>query len=376
MKLEHKQQKIEIIIDNLEFHNETPALRAAASKIISLPDKKEQQQDLLYFSGIFVSTGENLNGAHFMGSEVIIARDTIKNKAMDIEHKEEEIVGHIYDYAFIDNEGKPIDVIELASMEKASQDKSEMHVVIAGVVYKYRFPNLAQEVSEKKWKLSMECYYEDFDIKIGDMVLTRPEATSLGLACMDDSIIGKVGKVLKDGVEMASGKIARVLRKICFSGCGFVKNPANPPSVILETAGNNTLDHTLNEDDQHIILNYANLKNNNLTSDNIPGKEEIARDGLMDDTVGVCSYYVRMVLNDENEVEKEAWCSLYDKSCTAFGFDATDPNCLMNSDIKDTAVSRVNELIEKKNNSDMRKELLSKLRCELDTASCFKKTTR
>jgi hypothetical protein len=51
------------------------------------------------------------------------------------------------------------------------------------------------------------------------------------LASESADIVGKAAKVLKKGKEIASGTIARVLRNICFSGCGIVKNPANPPSV-------------------------------------------------------------------------------------------------------------------------------------------------
>jgi hypothetical protein len=116
----------------------------------------------------------------------------------------------------------------------------------------------------------MECYYNSFDVKVGDLVISRREAESLGLTETSDSVFGKLAKVVKDGVAVASGRLTRVLRGICFSGCGIVKNPANPASVILETAN---VKDDVKED---IVLNYDKIdtnveekQTNNLTSDKV-----------------------------------------------------------------------------------------------------------
>ena len=181
--------------------------------------------DLQYFTAIFVSSGENLNHAFFLPSEIISAKETIASKALDIEHEEDEIIGHIYDYAFTDKKGNKLDVKELANEEKADQDKTEMHVVIAGIIYKSRFPNISKEVADGKWKVSMECYFHNYDVKVGDLIISKKEAEMLGFASDDDSNFGKLAKVFKNKVEIASGAITRVLREICFSGCGIVKIP-------------------------------------------------------------------------------------------------------------------------------------------------------
>jgi hypothetical protein len=67
--------------------------------------------------------------------------------------------------------------------------------------------------------------------------MSRKEAEALGFA---NEIIGKLAKILKKGKEIAEGEVSRVLRSLLFSGCGVVKNPANPRSVILETAKKQT----------------------------------------------------------------------------------------------------------------------------------------
>lgn len=403
MKAYNEGEKIELIVEDLEFHAETAELRAAASMVLKFPDESKKQPDLLYFSGIFVSTGSNLNGAHFLGSELVFSRDTIVNKAMDVEHEEDKIVGHIYAYAFTDKNGKSLDDKELASKEVASLDSQEMHVLIAGIVYKNRFPNFAREVAEKKWCLSMECYYQDFDVKIGDMLFTRPEATMLGLACNDERTVGQMAKVVKDGREIAKGKIARVLRGICFSGCGFVKNPANPPSVVIEVANNKLVERVVTTvlpmpkqpevsdtagDPSVLTLIYQEKvphteASNNVTSVNIDTPEKCvenntqnaggvdnARDGLLDDSVGICVNYRRRKLNKSNEVVAENWCTAFEQSCTSFSRDTTDPECLIHVNVKEMAKERVEQLLGGK----AKRDRLIKLLDDLNTAlQCVEK---
>jgi len=352
----------------IKLHEETDLLREAAS-VIELPKEGEKQIDLQYFSAVFVSSGANLNHAYFLPSELVKAEGTIVNKAMDIEHNEDEIVGHIYNRVFTDKSGNKLDLEELASMETANLNEQEMHVVIAGILYKNRFPNLAKEVADGKWCVSMEAYFGNYDVKVGDIILSRPEAEALGLAC-DDSIFGRMAKVLKKGAEIASGEINRVLRNITFSGCGFVKRPANPPSVVLETASDK---ENKNKDDDVIVIDYDKLDdpsneeaNNNVTSNNI---EEVSSNEEAElqynDTVGICVSFKKEVYDNSFKDQSSKlihtnWCTLYDKSCTSFSRDVTDPDCLRNQ-IRKTAASCVKEYIDRKNKDDRRKELLQKL---------------
>ena len=266
---------------SLELQDETTKLKAKASKVIELPAENEKQPDLLYFSAILVSSGENLNHAYFLGSELFAAEGTITNKALDVEHNESDIIGHIIDKVYTDKDNKPLDLKELSSRETASLDSQEMHIQIAGIIYKNRFPELSQEIKDGGWKVSMECYYENYDVKIGNMILNHKDAEMLGLASVSDSLLGKMAKVIKDGKEIASGAIARVLRGICFSGCGIVKNPANPVSVILETAGNKN--KAMDISDEIVTLNYDMIEGNsdviNVTTVNT--EDTITKEGFM-----------------------------------------------------------------------------------------------
>ena len=349
----------------IQLHEETAALKAKASKVIELPTEARKQPDLSYFSAIFVSSGENLNHAYFLGSELVKAEGTIINKALDVEHSEEEIIGHIYERAFIDKEGTPLNMNELASLETASLDSKDMHIAIAGIIYKNRFPNLAKEVADNSWKVSMECYFQDYDIKVGDLLLNRKEAEALGLASSDDKILGRLAKVLKNGKEVAEGTIARVLRGICFSGCGIVKNPANPPSVILETAKEKTKAKVNNE---IIILNYDDLEeNNNVTSESVePSKNtEEARDGSLDDSVGICVDYKRRLYDKAGTVVQNDWCSAYETTCSSFSRDTTDPECLRYQQIRSLAAEIAKGIIDRRSAKDKREELLDGLKAAL-----------
>lgn len=348
---------------DIKLEDETAELKEQASKIIDLPSGTDKQPDLLYCSAVFVSTGENLNHAYFMGSELIIAEGTITNKALDIEHQETDVIGHIYKRGFMDRAGKKLDLKELASKEVAAQDSQEMHIAIACVLYKNRFPNFAKEVAENKWKVSMECYYNDYDIKIGQMVLGKKEAESLGLAATDPGILGSIGKVIKDGVEVASGEIVRVLRGICFSGCGFVKNPANPASVVLETANTKAID----SDDKTIVLNYDELQTvgNKVTyptvEDTVPNIEKSTND-----TVGICVSYKRRLYDKNEAVTETDWCTLYEEKCTSFSRDTTDPDCLRYKEELQIAKA----MIEKKFNDIISKNKRKNSLYDLQAALC------
>jgi len=360
---------------DIQLEKETVDLKKAVAAVIDLPSPEDKQPDLLYFSAIFVSTGTNLNNAHFLPSELVKAENTIVSKALDVEHQEEDIIGHIYDRAFIDADNNKLNIIELAAKESAGLDKdySDMHIVIAGVIYKNRFPSLAEEVADNGWRVSMECYYNGYDVKVGDVIMSQPEAELLGLA-HDDKVFGKMAKIIKKGKEIAVDKLERVLRNICFSGCGIVKNPANPPSVILETA--NEKEKKVIDPKEIIVLDYDKIEqsntDNNVTSNNVETVNTVITDTNEDDasldykdTIGICVSYKRRVLSAEphgpnTEIIHEDWCSLYEKDCTSFSRDTSDPDCLKNQ-INVAARTYAKKLINKNKTSVRRNELVAKL---------------
>ncbi len=219
----------------IQVQEEVEKVAQEKASALALPDEK--QGDLRYIRSVLVSAGTNKNGAHFLPSEMMKAHSTIVNKAIDIEHDEEKVIGHIYDCAFVYKDGEQFDPKQvLDGYIEASKDPEglDIDVVIAGVIHKMRFPEIAEEISDGVWKVSMECFFRDFDIKIGETIISRQEAESLGYDPQD--LIGGFVKVMAGTKALGKHLVSRVLRDITFSGMGIVKNPANPHSIILETA--------------------------------------------------------------------------------------------------------------------------------------------
>lgn len=328
-----------IVEADIRVEEETAYLKERAASFISLPEEEDRQIDLMYFTAIYVSSGENLNHAYFQPVELVAAEGSIIHKALDVEHKEKEVVGHLYDRVFINEKGEKLSVDDLKALDKDDLNEKNIHVAIAGIIYKHRFPEVAQEVAEGKWKVSMEVYYEDFDIKIGDTIITRKEAESVGYTDIS-KVLGKKGRLVKSGREIANGTISRVLRNLKFAGCGLVENPANPPSVILEVAtcdDNNVTSNTSSEvndftskDDEVII----NIEDNNVTSDKLG---EASSEESQSDDSGVCVYYKKRVTSKTGEILHEDWCSKFDTKCTSFSRTVDDPDCLLRQVSQETA---------------------------------------
>lgn len=206
---------------------------AKAAEILKLPAEEDRQPDLQYITAIFVSTGQNKNGAVFLGSELFKARKSVSNKAVDIEHDDKTIIGHIIDSVFVNTEGAVLEVEEMGqSMSVEDLDKQEMDIAISAVIHKARFPEVSEEIIGGQWMVSMEAYYRDYDIKVGDMIIPRDQAEELGY----DKLVGKVVRLRDGKKELGFHLVGRVLRDIVFAGVGIVKNPANERSIILEAA--------------------------------------------------------------------------------------------------------------------------------------------
>lgn len=349
-KIKQYKQTFEADIQIVEGTDE---LKKEVASIVKFPQNKTP--DMLFFSGIFVSSGENLNKAYFLPSELVKAHNTIDHKAIDIEHGETDIVGHIYDSAFIDTAGTKLDIDVLGKLTEEEINKLNVDVVIAGILYKSRFPELAEEVKDSKWKLSMETYYSDYDIKIGNVIMPRKQAESLGLA--SDDVLGRVAKLLKKGVEIAKGEVARVLRNLLFSGCGLVKNPANPRSLILETAAKKA------QAEKEEIVIELEPEVEEASSTDIEGNVDTAAE-----SGNVCVNYKRRQLDSTFQGPDtkylEDWCSLYERGCTSPSREADHPECLKRQVIeitRDYTKYKLSDLESRDKRGDLMAKLLALL---------------
>ncbi len=270
----------------------------AQEKAAVLAFPEEKQGDLQYMRSVLVSAGTNKNGAHFLPSEMMKAHQTIVNKAIDIEHAEDRVIGHIYDCAFLFKDGEQFNPQEILSeYESASKnpDELDIDIVIAGVIHKMRFPEIADEILTGEWKVSMECFFKDFDIKVGENIITRLEAESLGYDPQD--LIGGFVKVMVGNKALGKHLVSRVLRGITFSGMGIVKNPANPHSIILETAA-----HRERMETGDFVINLEHI-------DNLRGhKVEVSSTEEVEEEAAEATVPIKVISEDgEMEIEEQIY---------------------------------------------------------------------
>jgi hypothetical protein len=201
-------------------------------EVLKIPEEKERQPDLSYLSAVLVSSGMNLNGAYFLPHELVSAFESIKHKPFNIEHEGQSIVGHMYDAVLVDRDANVLDVADLKTKDIAELDKIQMDIVILAVLYKDQFPEVAADVKDGKYGVSMECYYSHYDIIIGDVIIP---ADAAGFLNVDESA-SKDFNLVHGDKTYATVTVGRVLRNILFCGIGFVETPANVRSIILEAA--------------------------------------------------------------------------------------------------------------------------------------------
>lgn len=356
------KEKIQITAP-IKVERKSKTREVAVANVIEFPENK--QPDLMYFSAILVSSGENLNHAYFLPSELVLAEHTIVNKAVDREHREDEVIGHIYDRVFLDKEGNALNLEDLA--EHASLDTTDMDIAIAGIIYKNRFPKEAAEVKAGEWAISMEAYFSDYDIKIGDVLLPRKDAEAMGITAEH---IGQEAEIISANKVIAEGNIARVLRNIVFAGCGIVKNPANPESIFLEAANL--------KDQEGETVNLINIED--LTEDELVievKEEEVAKEeesqqtypdvthegpgGDSYDTHGQCKHFGRF----EEDGHPAEWCKVYNTGCTSALREQTDPDCLYYKELKAEAEAMIEAILKTRAEDEKGESRLEALKLEL-----------
>lgn len=225
-------------------------------KHVQLPP--QTSKDIITFGAKYVESRENLNRAYFANIELAKAYHTVPYKALDLEHELLDIVGHIYSGAYIDrNTGQALDPEVLLGMDEATIEQLTIDVVVGGVVYADRFPKLEGPVSDKAYKISMETYFDTFDVLLENGVrVTLEEAESLGLGLFVEQLMGEfeteedfdnAHKLIVKGFDRDNkGKektmeIYKYLKGILFSGGGLVLNPACPSCHILSTSRDETI---------------------------------------------------------------------------------------------------------------------------------------
>ena len=200
-------------------------------------------EDLYYVQSILVSTSWNKNDDIFDPVEVWAAKGTPEHKPTNLEHNENDIIGHIISNWPINEDGQIIDE------ETAIEDlPKKYHILTGSVIYrgfsspelKERSDKLIAEIEAGTKYVSMECFFKGFDYGLINKenlefkVLSRNE---------DTAYLTKYLRAYGGMGEHENYKIGRVLKNITFTGKGFVDRPANSDSIIFNKnliAENNT----------------------------------------------------------------------------------------------------------------------------------------
>lgn len=186
---------------------------------------ENKQEDLTYFKAIYATCGFNLNDDVFVNEEFWKARKSPVLKPTNWQHKDSEILGVIYAVAAQTLDGTPLDI----ESEKTPEDDFE--IVVHGVIYKYTFPERAENIEERSKAgelfVSMEAWFSEFAYAILEndsqnmKVVARNEET----VALDQYLRCRGGTGYYEGQ-----RIGRVLKELTFGGMGIVDQPANPRS--------------------------------------------------------------------------------------------------------------------------------------------------
>ena len=188
--------------------------------------------DLHYLDSVLCSTGWNLNDDVFDPLETWAARSTPVHKQFNMEHDDANIVGHITSCRPVANDGT-----DLTEALSADEVPDSYHLLTGGVLYKSwqkeelqeRMDRVLAEIAEGKWFVSMECLFSGFDYAMK----ARSGENKVVARTADTAFLTKHLRAYGGTGEYQGTKIGRLMRNICFSGKGLVKEPANPESLIL-----------------------------------------------------------------------------------------------------------------------------------------------
>ena len=320
--------------------------------------------DLYYVQSILVTTNWNKNDDIFDKEEVWSARNTPEDKPTNLEHNESDIVGHITSNWPVTMEGLLID--ENSPVENLPDT---YHILTGSVIYSgYSIPELKErsqkliaEIESGEKYVSMECFFKGFDYGLlnktsGEYkILSRNEATAYLTKYLRS--YGGLG-------EHDNYKIGRVLRKITFSGKGFVDKPANPDSIIFtkDNLLNKNDNISLEKKDDFIISGVSNIQSNLNTVENSTMNE------------------VTSVAETEQKIETQTETTPVEE-VTVTEVASTNMDELQNSlkahqeevqQLKadfDKTVNELNEAIAKKKGEMAKKdEEVKKMKADLDTA--------
>lgn len=192
------------------------------------------ESDLYYMDSILCSTGWNDNDEVFDPEETFKAKDSPKNKPLNIGHIPRIVVGHIINSEVIDTSTNEI------IPNKSETIPTDFNILTKSVIYQQlglniddeynkEIKQLIAEIKNGDWFVSMECIFGNFDYALlgpnGEQRIIKRDKNS--------SFLTKKLRAYGGDGMYEGWKVGRLPRDFIFSGHGLTKNPANKKSVIL-----------------------------------------------------------------------------------------------------------------------------------------------
>lgn len=210
--------------------NLTPNLTKAKAGTVRAVAANLKQLDLYYLKSILASTGWNKNDDYFDPSQTWLARTTAEDKPFDLEHKQDDIIGHITDCYAVGEDNEKITADEAPAFFRVASE-AVIYKAFEDEVLQKRIDDIIAEIEDDKWYVSMEALFDDFDY-----VTMEGETSKVISRNKDTAFLTKYLKAYGGDGTFQNKRLGRVLKNITFSGKGLVKKPANPESVIIEHA--------------------------------------------------------------------------------------------------------------------------------------------
>lgn len=188
--------------------------------------------DLFPLQSLLVSSVWNGNDDYFAPIELWLARSTAKDKPVNYEHDENDIIGHTIHSYIINDKGEKVE--ETLTIDELPDN---IHVISGAVLYthwegedkKKRMEKIISEIKNNEWYVSVECLFPTFDY------LLKSENNEYKLVVRNEktAFLTKYLRAYKGTGVYNNQKIARVPRNLILSGKGLVRKPANALSVIF-----------------------------------------------------------------------------------------------------------------------------------------------
>lgn len=204
-------------------------------------------RDLLGFYSKLVESGPNGNLTWFDQAEMVQAYDSVPYKAIDIEHEFEEVCGFIWGFEYINRDtGEILKKKALSSMDESELRKTNIDIIIGSFLFSDRFPEMAERVSVPTISVSMECFFSDYLLKVGELIISKQEAEALGLTVFMDSLLGDFDseesmlkahtlQVVTADDQRQDVLVYKYIKDIFWSGAGLVNRPACSSCHVLST---------------------------------------------------------------------------------------------------------------------------------------------